>query len=133
MEELDLSKVRQRSEADQRLSVRIGDAQVRQFLLQNLRREEDGSYGWRCNLAELHRFVSEDGSFGFSWADNFEGPTLFIGGDTSNHRLAEQEDLIAQHFPNYQLKMIPEAGHWVHFDCTKEFVQTVLGFIRHHT
>jgi pimeloyl-ACP methyl ester carboxylesterase len=126
---VDLSAVKQRQHAEEMLTVNISSPLVRQFLLQNLKRQEDGTYTWRCNLPELHNFVRKDGGFDLKESDKYEGPTLFIGGGRSEHRIAEKEELIARHFPNYQLTMIPNAGHWVHFEATEKFITIVTDFI----
>ncbi len=126
---VDLSAVKQRQHAEEMLTVNISSPLVRQFLLQNLKRQEDGTYTWRCNLPELHNFVRKDGGFDLKESDKYEGPTLFIGGGRSEHQIAEKEELIARHFPNYQLTMIPNAGHWVHFEATEKFITIVTDFI----
>ncbi|TDI93469.1 MAG: alpha/beta fold hydrolase [Caldithrix sp.] len=126
---VDLSAVKQRQHAEEQLAINISSPLVRQFLLQNLKRQEDGTYAWRCNLPELHIFIQKDTGFELKESDQYEGPTLFIGGGRSEHRIAEKEELIARHFPDYQLTMIPNAGHWVHFEAMEEFITTVTDFI----
>ena len=126
---VDLSAVKQRQHAEEKLAVNIPSPLVRQFLLQNLKRLEDGTYAWGCHLPELHDFIRKDDGFELKESDRYKGPTLFIGGGRSEHRIAEKEDLIARHFPNYQLTMIPNAGHWVHFEATEEFITIVTDFI----
>ncbi|MFQ5706282.1 MAG: alpha/beta fold hydrolase [bacterium] len=127
---VDLADVKRREDADRQLAERIGNASIRQFLLQNLRRREDGSYAWRCNLPELQRFVRRETRLELNQRDQYAGPTLFVGGELSEQNLAGQQGLLVQHFPNYQLVMIPDAGHWVHFDAPLAFVETVLNFIK---
>ncbi len=126
---VDLSAVKQRQHAEKQLAENIQSPLVRQFLLQNLKRQEDGTYAWRCNLPELHNFVQKDDGFELKENDRYEGPTLFIGGGLSEHRIAEKEELIEKHFPNYQLNMIPNAGHWVHLEAMEEFTILVTDFI----
>ena len=126
---VDLSTVKQRQHAEEQLALNISSPLVRQFLLKNLKRLEDGTYVWRCNLPELHIFIQKDNKFELKESDKYEGPTLFIGGGRSEHRIAEREELIARHFPNYQLAMIPNAGHWVHFEAPEEFITIVTDFI----
>lgn len=129
LESIDLSTVRKKEHADRQLAERITDAQIRRFLLQNLRRQEDASYEWQCNLPELHRFVRDEARFQVNKEDVYEGPTLFIGGENSDHKIAEREESIARHFPEYRLEMVKNAGHWVHFDAMERFVDIVRSFI----
>jgi pimeloyl-ACP methyl ester carboxylesterase len=55
-------------------------------------------------------------------------PTLFIRGAQSNYILDEDWEEIENHFPDSQLVTIENAGHWVHAEAPKEFLETVLGF-----
>lgn len=126
---IDLSTVKRREDANAQLAAHVQSALVRQFLLQNLKRREDGRYAWRCNLDELHRFVQNQNRLQVKQEDTFAGPALFIGGGRSEHRIQEKKDIIQQHFPNYELIMIPDAGHWVHFEAMNEFMDVATSFI----
>ena len=130
---IELSQVRSRADADRALSKSVENPIVRQFLLQNLRRHEDGSYQWRCNLPELHRFVSDRTRFRLASTDAYVGPTLFVAGGRSEHKISEQKEVIHQHFPNAELVTIPQAGHWVHFEAITEFVDVVASFTDAHS
>jgi pimeloyl-ACP methyl ester carboxylesterase len=129
---IELGEVERREDADKQLARTISDPGARQFLLQNLKRGQDGAYSWRCNLPELRRFVEND-SFTPGVQDRFAGATLFVGGARSEHRIAGHRDLIGKHFPGFQLQIIPGSGHWVHFEAMQEFVQTVSDFIEEHS
>ncbi|MGL4585106.1 MAG: alpha/beta fold hydrolase, partial [Flavobacterium sp.] len=59
----------------------------------------------------------------------YTGDTLFIRGGNSKYIQEKDEVLIKEHFPNYIIKTIPNAGHWLHaenpqmfFDIVKEFL-----------
>ncbi len=130
MQELDLTKVKRRHDADRQLAKRIGERAVRQFLLQNLARASDGSYYWQCNLPELLRFVQQESGEILKPDEKYAGPALFVGGGRSQHNLQEQSSRIRQHFPNMALSMIPDAAHWVHFDAPESFVELVVSFVR---
>ncbi|MCG8604425.1 alpha/beta fold hydrolase [bacterium] len=132
MDAVDLGRVKRREDADEQLAKKIADPPVRQFLLRNLKREVDGKYTWRCNLPELRRFVEET-SFVLRQQDRFTGPTLFVGGGRSEHRIARQEEVIGRHFPGFQLRIIQGSGHWVHFEAMNEFVETVSDFLMEHS
>jgi len=133
LESLNLHAVTSRTDADRALQSAIPDTGVRQFLLQNLQRQPDGRFTWRCNLPELHRFVRETRAYRAPADARYSGPTLFVGGANSEVRLADQETRIAAHFPHYRLVMLPNARHWVHFDAPEAFLRTVTGFIEANT
>lgn len=129
LQNLDLSKVDRREDADALLADAIQEPGVRQFVLQNLKRQPDGGYGWRCNLPELHRYVASGERLELSEQDRYTGPTLFVGGETSDYRLVEKEASLRRHFPELRLEMIPDASHWVHFDQPEAFVRVVGAFL----
>ncbi len=126
---LDLPKLQSREEADRQMASTIKSAGVRQFLLQNLKRQRDGGFHWRCNLPELKRFIQDRERFKIEDHQKYEGRTLFVAGGRSEYRVWEKEEAIRQHFPAAQLAVIPEAGHWVHFEAMSEFVNVVANFI----
>jgi pimeloyl-ACP methyl ester carboxylesterase len=55
-------------------------------------------------------------------------PTLFIRGELSNYILDEDWKEIENNFPDSELVTIPNAGHWVHSEAPKEFIETILSF-----
>ncbi|MFQ5639873.1 MAG: alpha/beta fold hydrolase [bacterium] len=126
---LDLSKIRTRQEADEHLSQKIPHREIRQFLLQNLKRKESGAFFWRCNLKELERFTKTN-EFRLTDSDRFDGPSLFIGGMNSEQTIDGHTKILSRHFPNYVLVMIPDAGHWVHFDAMPRFAEIVTDFLK---
>ncbi|NIR50684.1 alpha/beta fold hydrolase [candidate division KSB1 bacterium] len=130
MKSVELAKVKRREDADDQLLERVKEPSVRQFLLQNLKRQKDGTYDWQCNLPELHRFVQAEERFEPAANEKFTGPTLFVGGERSEHRIDEHQNVISRHLPNSERRTIANAGHWVHVDAIDEFVQTVTGFVK---
>ena len=129
LESVSLERIKRREDADNQLAQAISSPFVRQFLLQNLKRTEEGTYVWQCNLPELSRFVREEKQFFLQPSDRFTGATLFIGGGRSEHRLEDQHTAIQRHFPQSTLVMIPEAGHWVHFEALQPFLDATFAFI----
>src|SRR5712692_8194130 len=55
LESVDVSQVKSRQEADDRLAQMLPELGLRQFLLTNLIREADGRYRWRMNLAGIKK------------------------------------------------------------------------------
>ncbi len=122
---LDLSHLQTRAEADGRLRTSITNSATRQFLLQNLKRQQNGIFSWKCNLPELQRFMKEPHRFKIEENQKYLGPTLFVGGGRSEYRISESADKIRKYFPYAEVQTIPSAGHWVHFDAMAEFVAIV--------
>jgi pimeloyl-ACP methyl ester carboxylesterase len=118
---LDLKSINNRGDADRALSDKILNPGIRQFLLQNLRRNSTGEFVWRCNLPELYRFVTEE-TFELPADAVYEGPTLVIAGGRSEYKVWEHEELFRTHFPAMILEVFEDAGHWVHMDAPDRFV-----------
>jgi len=117
-----------RGEAEEFLSKFVEDQGTRMFLLKNLYWETKEKLSLRLNLKVLKETIEEVGTelpAGFK----FMKPTLFIKGGKSNYITAEDEPLITQHFPNAEIKIIPNAGHWVHAEKTKDFYDFVQRFL----
>jgi len=122
---LDLSALQGRDDAERLLAQSIPETAVRNFLLTNLQRAAAGGFEWRINLPVIARcFTALTG-----WPSPdavYEGPVLFIRGDSSDYILPEYQPLILQYFPNATLKTVNGAGHWVH----SEKPDAVQGLIR---
>ena len=55
---------------------------------------------------------------------------LFIKGEKSEYITDTDVSDIGKRFPNFSLKTIAGAGHWVHAEKPDEFVKEVLEFIK---
>lgn len=130
--EIDLKSVSSRADADRAVSNKITDLRVRQFLLQNLRRNDEGEFSWQCNLPEIRRYAAEE-SFSLPEDAVYDGPTLVLAGGRSEYRVWEQEDVYKTHFPNMTLEIVEDAGHWLHADASEIFLSQVMEFISLHS
>jgi len=126
LESVDLSQVSNRGDADKQLADRINSRGVRQFLLKNLRRQDD-AYEWRLNLPAIH--ANYETITGFKADGCFAGPVLFIKGSESDYLLPEHQDAVAKRFPNAQIKVIDGAGHWLHAEKPRIFNRLVERFL----
>lgn len=126
LEKVDLSQVQNRSDADKQLADTIPVRGVRQFLLKNLRRQDEG-YAWRLNLPAIH--ANYDEITGFNASGNYQGPVLFIKGSESNYLLAAHQAQVEARFPNAQIKVIDGAGHWLHAEKPRIFNRLVERFL----
>lgn len=128
LESVDFSQVTSRSEVEDVLNKYIPEKSVIQFLTKNLYWKDDKKLAWRFNLKTLSskydEFVSNAIKFGV-----FNGPSLFIGGAKSNYILPQDEFLIKQQFPNFQLVKIPNAGHWVQAENPVDFNKVAKDFL----
>lgn len=126
---VDLNTVASREEADTMLAKDIKSPRTRQFLLTNLVRRDDGTFSWKANLPVLQAFQKEMATYEPPLAASFSDATLFIGGELSDYRLDHDHDVILRHFPHSKLVMIPNAGHWIHFEAVEAFTEAVMRFM----
>jgi len=128
---MDMTAFTSRKQIDQQLEKVAKSTSLRQFLMTNLMKTKDGSFAWRLNLQgisasyfkHIHEFPQLDG---LAYASD----TLFIGGGKSNYISEQEHDGIYQYFPSATIQHIPGAGHWVHAEKPKEFLQLVNSFIQ---
>lgn len=128
LNELDLTSIQDRKEADAFLAERIDDFGVRQFLLKNLTRNKDGGYRWKMNLPVLTKDY-EAILQNITVEEPFEGEALFIRGGRSDYIADEDLPLLRSYFPKSNLATINNAGHWVHAEQPDALFETVSTFL----
>jgi pimeloyl-ACP methyl ester carboxylesterase len=129
MRDLDLAGVRRRAEADMRLATAVRDPAERAFLLQNLVLD-DAAARWRINLGAIEREMpSLTGFPTMPPGVVYPEPALFVGGERSDYLRPEYETKIRRFFPNARIERIPKAGHWLHADQPRSFLDLVEAFL----
>ncbi len=127
---LPLDTLTDRAEADRLLNVDIGDAQLRQFLLQNLVRLDQG-FGWRIHLEAIHAAMEDLLGFpDLTAGAPFLGPSLFIAGERSDYIRPEYTAAIRERFPRAEMVTIPGTGHWVHAENPQTFLAALTPFLK---
>lgn len=112
---IDLSTIDDRREVQEALMEKLKVHAIVQFLMKNLSRHKDGHYVWKMNLSLLHE--KYNAILDFPKSDHtYDGPSLFIKGERSDYILPEYDPEILRLFPQAQLQIIADAGHWVHAD-----------------
>lgn len=130
MRELDLPSLNSRKEADEILESKIPDWAKRQFLLTNLRRDEEGSgFRWAVNLEALEANRREIESSPLVEGDKFDGPTLFILGGRSRYTDGEDIPVIRGVFSDCRIETIADSGHNPHIEAREAFVSLVASFL----
>lgn len=124
---INLSSGLSRSDAEQQLSTFVDSPGIRQFLLKNLYWNEQKQLAWRMNIPVLEREMDEILKE-MSFEKEIFTHTLFIRGALSNYILDEDWNEIEEAFPDSSLVTIENAGHWVHAEAPKEFMEEVLSF-----
>lgn len=123
-----IDQIESRNQADEILSEYEPILSVRQFLLKNLYRKDEGGFGWRFNLPLLTSDMANVGQE-IKSKERIETPVLFIRGERSNYILDEDMEGIQDLFPNARLETIAGAGHWIQAEQPKAFVATLFNFL----
>ncbi len=125
MRGVDLSGIERRSDAAPLLEARVDDPALVPFFLQSL---DVAGRRWRLNLDvlanEMPRIMS------FPEVDgHYDGPSLFLSGETSDYVLPEHREVIKPMFPNARFMTLKGAGHWLHAEEPRAFVDVVGGWL----
>lgn len=126
MRAIDLSAVATRGDADLQLQAHVDDAGIRAFLLQSL---DVKAQAWRLNLDVLSREMAKITGWPEGDFIPFEGDILFLSGGRSDYVRPEHRPAIKALFPNAKFAKIPQAGHWLHADTPREFVESLKVFL----
>ncbi len=126
MMSVDLAHMQNRSDVDKTLKDSIPNMMVRQFLLMNLIKTNNGLQ-WRINLPALKanypEFISPVCEASF-----YHQPSLFIYGERSNYLSDSDISSIPKHFTQAEFASLP-TGHWVHAEAPQAFIKAVSAFL----
>ncbi|KAI9292593.1 alpha/beta-hydrolase [Neoconidiobolus thromboides FSU 785] len=131
MKKIEAKKINKQSEADAILNENgITDINIRQFLLTNFKKQTNGTYKFRNPLLvlenQLPRLTKLDEKL---LQQKCNMKTLFIAGSKSNYLPQGSYEKLNQLFVNCELKYL-DAGHWVHSQKPKEFLDLVTKFVK---
>lgn len=127
LEAIDPPTLTKRSEAEARLKPFIGNKAVRQFLLKNLYRSDDG-YDLRINLPVLKENM-ENIHAAIPAEPVFKGSALFINGALSDYITKADWPQIKAIFTDAKLETINETGHWMHAEKPDTFTKILNDFL----
>ena len=124
---VDLGNYKSRQDIDHTLARRIPELPVRQFLMKNLARNEDGTFRWKMNLPvitanyhEVLRKVSSDMPY--------DKPTFVMRSTKSSYIVDADLDDFRRLFPKYIVANF-DTGHWVHAEAPDQLAKTVIAFL----
>jgi esterase len=127
MQAIPLTASLTRQQAAAALEAAVPRADIRAFLLQNLR--FGASPRWRIGLAEIAAAIPDlEG-----WDElpgTYHGPSLFVSGAESDYLLPEHRPAIKAQFPAARFVAVKNAGHWVHADNQAGFLAVLEAFLR---
>jgi pimeloyl-ACP methyl ester carboxylesterase len=132
MQEIDLSMVKSRNDVDDYMAEKLDNERIRQFLLKNVAKDKKTKlYKWRVNAEVLYDHLDEIVSgVNHNWLDDripiTSYPVIFIRGLLSKYILDEDKALITDIYPDAKIIDIAGAGHWLHAEQPKKFMEAVM-------
>ncbi len=127
LNELNLSNLISRQDAEERFSTRISNYGLRKFLSTNLEQDKAGAWRWVINLPALTAALPVMEKNCLHSTDIYRGPALFIAGANSLYLPISDHELVLRHFPLARLAVIADSGHNPHVEQRAEFVRQLLG------
>jgi esterase len=115
-----------RPEADAALAAAVPGADIRAFLLQNLR--FGAQPHWRIGLAEIAAAIPDLEGW-IELPGSYAKPALFVTGGNSDYVLREHRPVIRSRFPMARFVAVKNAGHWVHADNPAGFLSVLEAFL----
>jgi pimeloyl-ACP methyl ester carboxylesterase len=131
MRAIDLDTLATRGQADEALRAAVPNPTVRGFLLQSLRREDDG-WRWYLHLDLLLRDLDaitgwpEDALAG---TPPYDGPVLWVDGAESAYVHPGYVEAMDRWFPRNRRVTVKGAGHWVHSERPEVFAEALRRFV----
>ncbi len=127
---LNLATLASRNEADELMRDKIPSYGVRQFLIKSLSLNKDTQqYEWKLNLPVIYKNYNHILSYNPLY-QAYEGPTLFIKGETSDYILLEELEDYRRYFPAATIEIVLQAGHWVHAEQPARFLEVLTKFLQ---
>ena len=128
LQAVDQAACQSRSEATQLMGRHLEEDTLIQFLLMSIRRNEEGIYRWRFNLAGIIENYDALRA-GLEADESFTRDVLFIKGGDSDYILPEHRSRILALFPAAKVKIMPGCGHWLHAQKPRLFNSIVQRFL----
>ena len=129
MDAVKLNEIKSRAEAEVTLRDYISEEATRKFLLTNLVRNKKGLFEWRLHkdsIRENHANLRA----GLTATKSFFKPVLFVKGSLSPYIKSEHEGQIKEFFPAASVKLIMDAGHWLHAEQPQALQKILLKFLQ---
>ena len=125
LSDISLENIRSRRELEALINNALGDARMASFLMKNLRRSDLG-YEWKMNLTVLRKaYYQLLQAPNLRHSEAYQGTAVFYRGADSDYIRDADEKLIKGYFPNSEIITVPNAGHWLHVDNLRFFLDNV--------
>ncbi|HEY1792604.1 MAG TPA: alpha/beta fold hydrolase [Opitutaceae bacterium] len=124
MNDLDLSTLTSRADAEARMEARVPDWAQRKFLTTNLERAGDG-WAWQIDLPAITASIPGLEANPIADGERFDGPCLFLTGEKSGYVRPADHAAIRRHFPSARIEVLAGSGHNPHMEAREAFLGAI--------
>ena len=128
MDAFKLGEIKSRTQAEVTIEDYIPQEATRKFLLTNLVRNKEGSFEWRLDKDSIRKNYANLRAELIATM-SFLKPVLFIKGSLSPYIKPEHEAQIKELFPAASVKLLMDAGHWLHAEKPQALQKILLKFL----
>lgn len=125
---LEISITRSRSEIDTRLAATIPQKSIRQFLLKNLKRNENDNFYWGLNFKAIQNNIADLLQKIESNSSQFINPALVVRGKKSGYINDDDRTDFQNTFPTLRFEEF-DTGHWVLSEAPEKLISLLLEFL----
>lgn len=135
MLDIDFGLITTRKDVENILLQKIDNREIVHFLLKNIHRDKStNKLKWRINVEVLYKNLDNIiADVNVHYFDDrlpiLNYPVLFIKGNLSPYIQKEDYQSIKRIYPEVKIVEIENAGHWLHAEQTKLFIETLYSFI----
>ncbi|MDR0364815.1 MAG: alpha/beta fold hydrolase [Bacteroidales bacterium] len=122
---IDLNAFSSRNELSKYISCPL---RVKDMILKNIKQDRNRTLSWKPNIQAIVQNLPNV-PIEITSENTFQGKTLFLKGEYSDYTADEDIPAIQETFPNSRVVIIPNAGHWLHVDNQKGFLQCIMDFL----
>lgn len=131
----DISAAKSRDEIEAILAPKIKSDRIREFIMKNLQRTPDNRFTWKINASSLLKNLDNIMGALSVPGENFSPvtgfPVLFLKGEKSDYLPDDDRKDILKFFPSAEIRIIKNAGHWLHADNPEAVIQSFLDLADH--
>ena len=125
---IDLDIISSRNQASDIVNNLIPCVGERNFILKNLKRNDSG-FVWAPNIELLEKSIIEISSR-IKLKQKITNQTLFLFGKESTYYNNNDILNLSHDFENFDFKLVPCSGHWIHAENPKAFINYTTEFLK---
>ena len=131
--ETDVSGAATRNDAELLLAEKISSERTRGFIMKNIQRTSDNKFSWKINAPSILRNLENIMEGVARPSENYKPvtgfPVIFLKGEKSDYIPDDDRSDIFKLFPSAEIKIIPDAGHWLHTDNPDAVISSLLDLL----